>query len=678
VVEDAVIDPLLRWIPLLPFLSAVLHAVLLGVLRRPLAPNVVVVISCSTPLLALLCTGVAFSKLIALPGDAQFLLDPLYTWIGAGLGAAAFSADLALQFDALSAVMTLVVTVVGCAIHIYSAGYMRADARDDRGFQRFFCYLNLFLSAMLVLVLADNLLLMFLGWQGVALCSYLMIGFWYGDAENADSASKSLVVHCVGDLGLLVGILLLFWSLSDVGAPTISFRGIEAAFASIAERTLSLPGFASNEVLLVDVIGLCLLLGACAKSAQFPLHVWLPDAMVAPMPASALIHASTMVTAGIYLICRLSFLFAASPVASTGIAWIGGLTALFGAAIAISQRDIKQVLAYSTMSQFGFMFLAAGCGAYAAAMFHAVTHSFFMALLFLSAGAVSFVLHHEQDLFRMGALGNRLPKIRVMMLVGVLALAGAPGLSGFFSRGEVLVAAFSSELAGQQALYWLGMFTSLLTSFYAFRMYFLVFEGESHVEREVRARLQEPGNVLIGPLYAFAVLSVLGGYMGLSQFWGDMIGIDRSDSLGNFVRTVVASGVRDGLSSDTETRLMLTAVAAWAIGVAGAWWSCVRHPAAAERLAESLATFGHVLRNGFFIDVLYHRVIVRPLVALSDRVLYRGVELRLIDGIAVDATARSIRLFAQRVLKLPHSGMTQGYLFLMLIGVLCILLYLVV
>lgn len=676
-VEDAVAEPLLRWIPLLPMLSAVLHAVLLGVLRRPLAPGAVVAISCGTPLLSLLCTGVAFSSLIALPGGGGFLLDPAYTWIGGGLGAAAFSADLSFQLDALSGVMALVVSVAGFAIHVYSAGYMRADARDDRGFQRFFCYLNFLLSAMLVLVLADNLLMMFLGWQGVALCSYLLIGFWYGEAENAYAGSKAFIANCVGDLGLLVGILLLFWSLSEAGAPTISFRGIEAAFADIAERTLRLPGAGGHEVLLVDVIGLCFLLGACGKSAQFPLHVWLPDAMVAPTPASALIHAATMVTAGVYLVCRLSFLFAAAPAASTVIAWVGGLTALFAAMIAISQRDIKQVLAYSTMSQLGFMFLAAGCGAYAAAMFHVVTHAFFMALLFLAAGAVSLVLHHEQDLFRMGALSKRLPKVRVMMLVGVFAIAGAPGLSGFFSRGEILVATFSSELTGHRVLYWMGVLTSLLTSFYAYRMYFLVFEGESHVEREVRARLQEPGNVLLGPLYAFAVLSVLGGYMGLSQFWGDMIGIDRSDSLGNFLRTVVVSGARDGLSAGTEWRFVATAVAAWALGAAGAWWLYVRNPAVVERVTGSLATLGHVLSNGLFIDVLYERVIVRPLVVLSDRVLYRGVELRLIDGLAVNGTARSIWLLAHRVLRLPHSGMTQGYLFLMLIGMLGILLYLV-
>jgi NADH-quinone oxidoreductase subunit L len=677
VVEDAVAEPLLRWIPLLPLLSAALHGVLLGILRRPLTPNAVAVISCTTPLLSLLCTGAAFATLVGLPSDDGFLLDTAYTWIGAGLGDAAFSADLSFQFDALSAVMALLVTGAGFAIHVYAVGYMGTDERDDRGFQRFFCYLNLFLAAMLVLVLADNLLLMFLGWEGVGLCSYLLIGFWYGDAENADAGSKAFIINRIGDFGFVVGILLLFWALSEAGAPTISFRGIEAAFADIAQRTLMLPGAEGREILLVDVIGLCFFLAACAKSAQLPFHIWLPDAMAGPTPVSALVHSATMVTAGVFLVCRLSFLYAAAPAASAVIAWVGGLTALFAAAIAVGQRDIKQVLAYSTMSQLGLMFLAVGCGAYATAMFHLVTHAFSKALLFLAAGAVIVVLHREQDLFRMGALRNRLPKTRVMMLVGVLAIAGAPGLSGFFSGEEVLVAALGSELPGHATLYWMGVMTALLTSFYMFRMYFLVFEGESRVEREVRARLSEPGNVVLGPLYFFALLSVLGGFLGLSQFWGDMIGIDDSDSLANFVQTVIVRTASPDLSSGSEWQIVVTALAVWLLGAVSAWWLYLRNPALVEAAGESVATLAEVLRRGFFVDALYDRTIVRPLVAFSDRVLYRGIDKRLIDGIVVSGTARSIWLLAQRVLKLPQSGMTQGYLFVMVAGMLALLLYLV-
>jgi NADH-quinone oxidoreductase subunit L len=371
---------LLRWIPLLPLMAAVVHGVLLAVVRRSLSRGLVILLSCGAVIVSFVISFVMLIELTAMEGE-RVLIDNVYTWIGAGR----FSADVAFLLDPLSAVMSLMVTGVGSLIHIYPIGYMDEDHREDKGFQRFFCYLNLFMFAMLMLVLGDNLLLMFLGWEGVGLCSYLLIGFWYGDRFNAYCGSKAFIVNRIGDFGFLVGIFLLFWSLADAGIIAIAFRDIEAGLGAIVERTVALPAWlhflpGAPEWKLTTVIAICLFVGAVGKSAQIPLYVWLPDAMAGPTPVSALIHAATMVTAGVYMVCRMSFLYAEAPGASALVAWTGAVTAIFAATIAISQTDIKKVLAYSTVSQLGYMFLAAGVGAYSAAIFHLVTHAFFKAL----------------------------------------------------------------------------------------------------------------------------------------------------------------------------------------------------------------------------------------------------------------------------------------------------------
>jgi NADH-quinone oxidoreductase subunit L len=359
---------------------------------------------------------------------------------------------------------------------------------------------------------------------------------------------------------------------------------------------------------------------------------------------------------------------------------VGALSALFAATAGLAQRDIHRALAWSTMSHVGVMFVAVGCGAYAAAVFHVVTHAFPKALLLLGAGAVVLGLRGERDLRRMGALRKRLPKTRVVMLVGALALAGAPGLSTFFSTDEILLAVYASELPGHHSLYWMGCLTLLLTSFYVVRLYLRVFEGESHVEREIRAHLQEPDDVALGPLYVLAVLSVVGGFMvGLPQFWGDMIGIADSDSLGNFVRTVVVSSVTPGargVSTGTEWGLVLGTVGAWGLGAVAAW-SLERRPAFARRAGESLATLGRLSRHGWGLPGAYDRVLVQPLLWLSDRLLSRGIDAGLIDGIALDGSARSIRALANDALKWPHSGLVPGYLIVTLLGTVGVLLYLV-
>jgi len=405
---------LLRLIPLYPLAGALIHGVMIGLVRRPLPRMGVIVVSCGAVILSFLTSLAAVSELLSLPVEGRVLVDELFTWIGAGR----FAAEASLLLDPLSAVMILVVTGVGSLIHVYSIGYMDDDHRDDGGFQRFFCYLNLFTFSMLMLVLGDNLLVLFLGWEGVGLCSYLLIGFWYSDEWNAYCGSKAFIVNRIGDFGFLIGIFLLFAALADAGHATVAFREIEAAIGSIADRSVAMPW--GGEWKLLTLIGLFFFVGAVGKSAQIPLYVWLPDAMAGPTPVSALIHAATMVTAGVYMVCRMNFLYAEAPGASTVIAWTGALTAFVAATIAIAQTDIKKVLAYSTVSQLGYMFLAAGCGGYSAAIFHLGTHAFFKALLFLGSGAVILAMHHEQDTDKMGGLKRHIPKTHFVFGIGVL------------------------------------------------------------------------------------------------------------------------------------------------------------------------------------------------------------------------------------------------------------------
>jgi NADH-quinone oxidoreductase subunit L len=374
---------------------------------------------------------------------------------------------------------------------------------------------------------------------------------------------------------------------------------------------------------------LCFFLGAVGKSAQLPLHVWLPDAMAGPTPVSALIHAATMVTAGIYMICRLSFLYAASPEASAVVAWTGALTALFAASIAIVQTDIKKVLAYSTLSQLGTMFLALGCGGYTAALFHLGTHAFFKSLLFLGAGSVILALQHEQDTDKMGGLRRLLPVTHWLFFVGVLALAGIPPLSGFFSKDEILAAAYVSDLPGHAWLYRMGLVTAGLTAFYIWRLQCRTFYGVSRVAPAVRARIEEPNGWVSNPLWVLAGLAALAGFIGLPQAWGDVLGVSESNSLANFVAPVLTAGGLHAIESTSEYQLALRAL------------------------------------------------LVRPLVALSDRVLYRGIDVKLIDAGGVEGTARAVRALAAHGLKYTQSGFVQSYVFLMLLGVLAVVAYLV-
>lgn len=665
---------LLRWIAFLPLIAALIHGVFLALIRRPMSRGIVVALSCGSVLASFLLSCWAFADLIRLPAGSRVLQDGLYTWIGSGN----FSAELAFLLDPLSAVMILVVTGVGSLIHVYSVGYMEDDDRDDRGFQRFFCYLNLFTFSMLMLVLGDNLVLMFLGWEGVGLCSYLLIGFWYSDRFYAYCGSKAFIVNRIGDFGFLLGIFLLFWSLYDAGSASVAFRDIDAGFARIAEQTVMLPAWlhwlpGAPEWRLATVIGLCFFVGAAGKSAQIPLYVWLPDAMAGPTPVSALIHAATMVTAGVYMVCRMSFLYAAAPGASAVIAWVGGVTALFAATIAIAQTDIKKVLAYSTVSQLGYMFLAAGCGAYGAAMFHVVTHAFFKALLFLGAGAVILAMHHEQDMMKMGGLRRHLPPVFFVMLAGVIGISAVPYISaGFFSKDEVLLAAFLAEgVPGHMWLYGIGVFTGGLTAFYMFRLFFLTFEGRERATEETMAHVHTPGTVVMAPLYVLAVLSILGGYLGPSEAF---IPIENANSFGRFLEPVfeaahlVAGGEGHHIAHSTEFWMGMGAFGVAAVGILLAWFLYLRRPELPARIAQSSGVLYRALRDKYWVDELYDAAITRPLIAVSDEVLYKGIDAGVIDGAGVNGPAKAIRSFSTEILRHTQSGLAQGTLLSMVIG----------
>jgi NADH-quinone oxidoreductase subunit L len=670
-VETGVSSDLLRWIPALPLLGALVHGVGLGLMRRDMPRGLVVAISCGAPIAAFVVTCMAFAQMLGGTGESHVLVDEVFTWIGSGR----VSAEMGFSFDSLTAIMCLIVTGVGSLIHIYSVGYMDDDHRDDGGFQRFFAYLNLFLCAMLLLVLGDNLLVLFLGWEGVGLCSYLLIGFWYGDRWNAYCGMKAFVVNRIGDFGFLIGIFLLLWSLGD--AATLNFVELKAALPTIVEQTVSVPGWLPGPETwrLTTLIGLCFFLGACGKSAQIPLYTWLPDAMAGPTPVSALIHAATMVTAGVYMVCRMSFLYVEAPGASAVIAWTGAATALFAATMAIAQTDIKKVLAYSTVSQLGYMFLAAGCGAYGAAIFHVGTHAFFKALLFLGSGAVIMAMHHEQDTDKMGGLRKWLPVTHGVFLIAVLAIAGFPPFSGFFSKDEILLSAYAAhQIPGHQWLWAIGLVTAAITAFYMWRLHFRTFYGECRADAETQHHIKEVGWVVLGPLVVLAVFSFGAGFLGLPQIYGDLLGVPDSNALANFLHGVLPHPEHE-ISHATELGLAGLAIGAATLGTLVAAWMYVWRPAVPARIRAALGGVSRLVENKYYVDEIYDALIVHPLVAVSDKLLFRVVDAGLIDGLGANGTARGVRGLAAYVFKYGHSGLTQGYLITMVVGTLAIVVW---
>ena len=674
----------IRWIPFAPLAWALLVGLSISLFRRPLPPRVLVVGSCLSVLAAFGASSAAFARIVGLvggdvtPEGPLVLVDVLYTWVGVGVGRSAFSADLAFRYDALSAVMCTLITGLGFLVHLYSVGGMRRDARDDGGIQRYFCTLNLFVGAALVLVLADNPLLLVFGWEGTALASYLLIGFWYGDARAARAAQRVFVLDRIAGAALLAGVAFLFWSLARVGAPAVSFRAIEAGFGAVAEEMLVLPAWlGGGEVGVVTAVAGGLLLAAAVRSAQLPFHIGLPRATAAPASSWGLVHLTILALAGIYLAVRLSFLFEAAPGVGMVMAWIGAATALVAAAAATGQDDVGHLLAWVTVSQLGALFVALGCGAYTVAVFHLITHALGMGLVALAVGAVMGATGGERDLQQLGGLRKRLTTTYWLVVVGALALSGFPGLSGFFSRNEILRAVFASDGLPGQALIAAAMVGALLlVTFALFRMLFLGFHGKTRLPRGRRGELDDPEDGMMWPMQVIAVLAVVGGIIGMPQFWGDLMQIEESDSLGVFLAQVVTLRDLPPVEPVELAQLMGLALAASGVGFGAAYVFYVSRPQLRDRVRPWLAWPRRVLARGFWLDDVFDFALVKPVVRISDRLLFRGVDLRLFDRLA-EGTGALLRGIAGAGLKHLHSGLAQAYLLFLAAGTVAVLAYLV-
>jgi NADH-quinone oxidoreductase subunit L len=604
----------LRWIVVLPLIGATINGLGGYVIQRHFGKRAISVIACAPVIGAFALSLAALVQLHGLEPEHRFLLDQWWTWIDVGN----LRADIAFWADPLSAVMILVVTGVGGLIHIYSIGYMH----DEESYWRFFAWLNLFTFAMLTLVLGDNLLLMFVGWEGVGLCSYALIGFWYKEWANASAGSKAFIVNRVGDFGFTLGAFLLFWSLSDAGHGSVIFR-------DIAQHAHVLDGKTFGGIAVATLVTLLFFVGATGKSAQIPLYVWLPDAMAGPTPVSALIHAATMVTAGVYMIGRLNFLFDMAPATLHVVAWIGVLTAFFAATIGLAQNDIKRVLAYSTVSQLGFMFIAMGVSAYAAGIFHLMTHAFFKACLFLGSGSVIHAMGGEQDMRKMGGLKRWMPQTYLTFLISTLAIAGIPPLSGFFSKDEILWKAFSSE-HGSPIIWSIGFFTAGLTAFYMFRLVFMTFYGENRADHHTQEHLHESPPSMTYPLIILALLAALAGALGVPHALG---GVNRIEEWFAPVFSHGHAATHEAAHVDPiEYALMLASVGIAGIGILVARAMYLTKTLTPEAFSE-IAGGGlyQLIYNKYYVDEVYQAVFVNGTLLLTR--LCAGFDTYVIDPI---------------------------------------------
>lgn len=571
---------------------------------------------------------------------------PLYTWLVSG----DLDIHIGLHIDRLTAVMLLLVTGVSSLVHMYTIGYMHGDP----GYARFFSYIALFTFSMLMLVLADNLLQLFIFWEAVGLCSYLLIGHWYERARACAAATKAFLVNRVGDFGFMLGLLLVWYHFGS-----LNYLDIFPAIHESTDLTMNLLGPFGGiwDVSVFTLIALLLFTGAVGKSAQVPLHVWLPDAMEGPTPISALIHAATMVTAGVFMVARLAPIYNASSTAMSVVAVTGAVTMVLGATIALTQTDIKRVVAYSTVSQLGYMIMACGVGAYASGMYHLLTHGAFKALLFLGCGSVIIALHHEQDMRHMGGLKDKLPITYWTFVVGSLALAGFPLTAGFFSKDDILVSVWSSGDLGR-VLAVLGLLTALLTAFYSFRLVFVTFWGPSHVDPHHATHIQEPSRTMTTPLLILAALSILTGYFGIPSF------LEPVFSLGQEAAAQHASD---------EHMIMLAATAMGLLGIAAAYYVYVMNPDLPERLAGRWRTLYEASLNKWYVDELYDHLFVRSTLRAASA-LWKRVDVDVIDG-AVNGVARGIAWWGW-LLRLIQSGQTQHYALAMALGFVILTAYL--
>jgi NADH-quinone oxidoreductase subunit L len=630
-------------IPLLPLIGAATN----GLFGAKWPNTVVNSVALGATGLSFLCALEAVREFFA---QGQALVHREYfDWIVAGN----FRAGFDLQMDQLTVVMLLVVTGVGFLIHIYSTGYMSHEG----GYYRFFSYLNLFMFFMLILILAANYVLLFVGWEGVGLASYLLIGFYFLKKSASDAGKKAFIVNRIGDFGFMLGMFLLFRTFGTLD------------FTSLFSKAGQWPAEAMGVYGTFTIACLLLFMGACGKSAQLPLYVWLPDAMEGPTPVSALIHAATMVTAGVYVVARSNVLFQHAPTAMFVVAVVGCATAIFAATIGLVQTDIKKVLAYSTVSQLGYMFLACGVGAFSAGIFHLMTHAFFKALLFLAAGSVIHAMGGEQDMRKMGGLSKKIRWTYMTMLMGTLAIAGAPLFAGFFSKDAILFNAFQYEHNGR-VLYAFGLLTALLTAFYMFRLIFLTFHGKQRYD-EHHVHVHESPSSMLGPLVILAVLSIFGGWFALPAFWGG------TDYFTKFLSPVFAHAemaeavVDEGAAHTLELTLAGVAVFTALIGFLVAFWLYLKQPGKPEKLAKSMKGAYNTLLNKYYVDELYAATIVNPLVWLSTNVLWKTVDAGVIDG-AVNGIAQGTSAVGDQV-RQTQSGNTRSYAVWVLIGAILVI-----
>jgi NADH-quinone oxidoreductase subunit L len=633
---------------LLPFFPLITAAFMLFFGR--FLPKFAVGLLCvGSVLLALLYSAGAVFNLLALPGEQRVYQQILFEWVSSGAMPASgtivpFVADWGYLLDPLSCVMILVVTGVGFLIHVYSFGYMASEG----GYHRFFGYLNLFMFAMLTLVLANNLLLLFVGWEGVSVCSYLLVGFYFDKKSAVDAGKKAFLVNRVGDAGLLLGIFLIAATFGTVRYTSqwldaVSYPGITETLAFMTQN-----GFLTVGAPVLTTVAVLIFIGAAAKSAQLPLHIWLPGATESPLPAAALIHAATIAAAGIYIVARMNTIYRLAPVAMDVIAAIGALTAIFAASIAASQNDIKKILAYSTISQLGFMFLALGVGAFAAGIFHLVTHAFFKALLFLGAGSIMHALSGEHDVRKMGGVWKAMPVTSWTFLIATLAICGAPGFAGFFSMNAILGRALvsSAETNRYMALWIVGVITAGLTAFYMFRVFFRAIFGPSQSPPEMREPVLESPGTMIAPLAVLGVLAITGGWIAFPTLWG---GASLFEAFLDPVLRGVATGAGgarfEGPGLGTA---WLSILASLAMAAAGYWLArklYVISPAVRERVGASWPRLHRLLVHDFFVDEIYDAVFVNRVKDLSTAIAL--FDAKVIDGLGVGGFAWFMRVFSR-------------------------------
>ncbi len=612
---------MLLFIVLFPLIGAVVNGLLFATpLKDVLFRNknekwekdAVGTIACTVVFLSAICSTVLFFKILGMEAGQGPIVEDVFAWISSG----SLNIRFSLLFDSLSAVMALIITWVGFLIHIYSVGYMKHDG----SYARYFCFLNLFIFFMMLLVLGDNFPVMFVGWEGVGLTSYLLIGFWFEDKKKAYAGRKAFIVNRIGDFGFILGIFLIFVTFGSVN--------YQEVFGQLASPQLN--GAISEAT--ITVIALLLFVGAVGKSAQLPLYVWLPDAMAGPTAVSALIHAATMVTAGVYLTARCNIIFTLSPLAQYTVLVIATLTAFLAAVIAITQNDIKKVLAYSTVSQLGYMFMAIGVGAYAVAIFHVVTHAFFKALLFLGSGSVIHAMSGEQDIRHMGGIRKYIPVTSLTFLIGTLAIAGIPLLSGFYSKDGILAAVYDKGFT----VFWLvGLITAGFTAFYMMRLYLLTFEGKSRIPEKVERHIHESPSTMVLPLVILAFLSVIGGYVGFPEFMGKAFGIADSNLIENFLRSSMYEYGNNLLSHhgqlDHWTLAFLSVVVAVS-GICIALYIYLIRPSSLNWFSKSLnvrVLYGWSYAK-FYVDELYQSLFIEPFNHFSNR--FAEFDRAVVDG----------------------------------------------